>query len=489
MPIRRVAAAGKPGEYQRLDFTLTPSVADADGRFTITLKRPGAMTLGYAFLQPSEWGRYKGLPIRRDLAEAMITQGVRVVRFNGGMIERPDYRWQHMRGPRDCRPPYDGFYDRWCSNGFGPLELLAFCEAAGLVAIVGLNMDETPEAFADFVAYCNAPADQPAGQRRAADGHPDPYRLRYLQIGNETQVDADYAERFKRVAKAVWQVDPEITLLPCGNVYNMTGRERGEDVRNRLKPHLEITRFAKENGKRLLWDGHAFNTGDEVGPARAEGGHVRGAIEFSRWLSRLDPACGAAPVGLLEFNAARFDLRRGLQHAVEMNVVQRAGDRVRAAAMPNVSQPWGVYQNDWKAVLWTQGNLDYNQQRVWFQPAAYVDRMIARSWAPLVVSCEVDDTSGKLDVVVRKSDDDKRLVLQAVNTCDKPVVAKVAVIGFMPAESTARREELTGPLDGCNTLEQPEQIRPANWAWSHGLRGGRMEVTFTPQSFTIIELK
>ena len=92
-------------------------------------------------------------------------------------------------------------------------------------------------------------------------------------------------------------------------------------------------------------------------------------------------------------------------------------------------------------------------------------------------------------MVVRKSDNGKRLVLQVVNTSDKPVAAEVALAGFTPTESTARREELTGPLNGCNTREQPEQIRPASRAWSHGLRGGRLTVTFVPHSFTIVELR
>ena len=73
-----------------------------------------------------------------------------------------------------------------------------------------------------------------------------------------------------------------------------------------------------------------------------------------------------------------------------MNAAHRYGDVIRAVGTPNVSQPWGVYQTDWKAVLWTQGNIYYTQDKVWFQPAYYVDQMIARHWAPDVVSCSTD---------------------------------------------------------------------------------------------------
>jgi hypothetical protein len=64
-----------PGEYQRVEFALTPNASDEHGRFGITLKQPGSVVVGYAFLQPGEWGRYKGLPLRKELVEAVIAQG------------------------------------------------------------------------------------------------------------------------------------------------------------------------------------------------------------------------------------------------------------------------------------------------------------------------------------------------------------------------------------------------------------------------------
>ena len=67
----------------------------------------------------------------KDLAAALLAQGIGVLRFNGGMIEVPGYRWRHLRGPRDQRPPYDGFYDRYCSRGFRPAEVVAFGHAGG----------------------------------------------------------------------------------------------------------------------------------------------------------------------------------------------------------------------------------------------------------------------------------------------------------------------------------------------------------------------
>jgi alpha-L-arabinofuranosidase len=471
--------------YERLAFRLAPKAAAKNARFAITLKQPGQMTVGYAFLQPGEWGRYKGLPVRKDLVDALIAQGIKLLRLNGGMIEVDGYRWANLHGPRDQRKPYNGFYDRYCSSGYGPVEHIAFCRAADIEPLIGLPMAQSPEEVADFVAYCNAPNGTPAGDRRKADGYAQPFLIRYLQIANESGVNANYAGYFQRVASAVWNVDPDITLVPAGNCYNFSGKENEAEMRRRLAPHLQITRFVHDNGKKLLWDFHAFNTGDD--PGQALGGAVTGGVAFSQWLSRLAPECGVVPVACLEFNAGRFDFLRGLAHAVEMNVVARAGDRVRAVATPNVSQPWAVYQTDWKAVLWTQGNIYYTQDRVWFQPAYYVDQMIARNWAPDVVACQTQARERTLDVVAAKSGDGKHLVLRVVNLTDRPIPATLSISGFASA-SSASVQTLTGDLNGYNTLTAPTKYQPQTTTWSRQIAPKPDTYTFPAHSFTVIRI-
>ena len=69
---------------------------------------PGSVVLGYASLQPGDWGRFKGLPVRRDVAEALVAQGITVLRYGGSMVNHPEYRWKKMIGPRDSRQPYRG---------------------------------------------------------------------------------------------------------------------------------------------------------------------------------------------------------------------------------------------------------------------------------------------------------------------------------------------------------------------------------------------
>ena len=188
---RRLKISGS--DWQRLGFRLKPDAADKTARFALTLKKPGSITVGYVFLQPGEWGRFKGLPVRKDVAEGLIRQGITVLRQGGSMVNAAEYRWKQMIGPRERRPPYTGTWYLHSSNGWGIFDFLNFCEAAGVLGIPDVNMGETPQDMADFVEYANGPANSEWGRRRAVDGHPAPYRLKYLELGNEERVNENYS--------------------------------------------------------------------------------------------------------------------------------------------------------------------------------------------------------------------------------------------------------------------------------------------------------
>ncbi len=468
-------------EWKRYNFALTPSESGEGGRFTVTLARPGSVVLGYAFLQPGPWGRFHDLPARRDVAEGLIDEGVTVMRLGGSMVNARGYRWKNMIGPRDRRPPYQGTWYPYSSNGWGIFEFLGLCEAAGVQAIVAVNMDETPQDLVDLVDYANGPVDSTWGSRRAADGHPAPYRLKYLELGNEEAVDEAYWRRFRPMAEAIWAKDPEVTLIvgdfeyrqPIADPDHFEGAPRIES----LAAHKKILDLARARNREVWFDVHIWNHN----PREARG-RIAALASFDGALAKLSPG---APYRLcvLEENAINHAVRRAVAHGETVNGLMRMGDRVPIVCAANALQPDGQNDNGWD-----QGLLFLDPSKVWLQPPGYVTRMISRNQQPVVVDAKADGDSGDLDVTATRSADGTTLVVQVANVGGQPRPCRIRVEGFTPSKPTARVEELTGPLDAVNTTREPARIatRQAEWRLDAKDGGG---YTFPPYSFTVLRFE
>jgi hypothetical protein len=467
----------RSNEWQRLEFRLMPRGSDQTGRFAIKLKTPGSILAGCAFLQPGKWGRFKGLPDRKDVAEALIHQGITALRYGGSMVNAPEYRWKKMIGPRDRRPPYRGTWYPHSSNGWGILDFLNLCEAAGFLPIPDFNMDETPQDMADFVEYVNGPADSAWGRKRVADGHPKPYRLTHLELGNEERVDANYWRKFKPVAEAIWAKDPSMILVVGDFAYGETIRDplefKGADSGiTSLTAHQEILGLARSHGGEVWFDVHVDTDGPDKPTAKALPSYVAAIDKIS------DGAKHAVVV--FELNANNHKQRRALANAKAIMLIERLGLPVVTSA--NCLQPDGQNENGWD-----QGLLFLNPSHVWLQPPGYVTRMFSVNYEPVLAKSEVLPAVGDFEIAATRSDDRKTLVLQAVNLGDRPMPATISLKGFTPLKSTAMVEELAAPMDAMNTAENSERVKPSQKKWRHHFAMGGTDYTFRPYSFTILK--
>lgn len=480
----RTRIAVPAGGWKRFDFALAPDTTDPAGRLAVRLDRPGSVRVGYAFLQPGGWGRFKGLPVRRDVAEALIDQGLTVLRYGGSMVNAPGYRWKNMVGPRDRRPPYPGHWYPHSSNGWGIPEFLAFCDAAGFLAIPAVNLDETPQDLADLVEYANGPADSPGGKKRAADGHPAPFQLKHLEIGNEEAVDEAYWTKFKPIAEAVWAKDPDIILVVGDFAYNgrITNpfKFEGAPRIKSLAVHKKILELAKAHKRPVWFDVHVWN--DRPRDPDRLGGGIIGLRDFGAALAKLCPGADFK-VAVFEENANNHAHRRALAHAHAVNELERSGGLVPVVCAANCLQPAGQNDNGWD-----QGLLFLSPHGVWPQPPYHVTRMLARNYLPRVVKADVAGGGG-LDVTAKADEGGKLLQLQVVNPGDKPVAATLRLAGFRPSKAAARVVELAGKPDDVNTAADPGRVAPRERNWEYHTRDGAAEYTFPPYSFTLIRLE
>lgn len=163
---------------------------------------------------------------RRDVLAALRELNPRTLRYPGGNF-LSGYNWLDGVGPRAARPRRRDL--AWRSietNQFGTDEFLAYCHALGTAPMLGVNLGTGDIAgAAALVEYCNAPAGSAYADMRAANGHPQPYNVRYWCLGNEMDgpwqighLDAQrYAAKAREAAKVMRWHDPALELILCGS--------------------------------------------------------------------------------------------------------------------------------------------------------------------------------------------------------------------------------------------------------------------------------
>jgi alpha-L-arabinofuranosidase len=171
--------------------------------------------------------------MRRDLLETVRSINPPLIRYPGGCFA-DGYHWKDGIGPRQNRPKRPNLAWRKLGpkigpkedNHFGTDEFMTFCKEVGAKAMMTTNVGSgTAQEAADWVEYCNGPADSKWGAERAKNGHPEPYNIEYWFIGNEIfgpherghQKPEKYVQTVKEYAKAMKKVDPNIKLIACGH--------------------------------------------------------------------------------------------------------------------------------------------------------------------------------------------------------------------------------------------------------------------------------
>ena len=164
--------------------------------------------------------------LRVDVVAALRELNYRAMRYPGGNFVS-GYRWEDGIGPKDRRPRRREM--AWQSietNQFGTDEFIHFCREIGTEPMLAANLGTgTIQDAANLVEYCNAPTGSQYADLRAANGHEEPYGVKYWCLGNEMDgpwqighLDAmDYAKKAREAAKLMRLHDDSIELVLCGS--------------------------------------------------------------------------------------------------------------------------------------------------------------------------------------------------------------------------------------------------------------------------------
>jgi alpha-N-arabinofuranosidase len=213
------------GDWRKYEFELRPARSDPLARFAVLFLGKGRVWVDQLSLMP---GDAVG-DVRADVLERVAALRPAFIRWPGGNVAQ-DYHWEWGVGPRDRRPIWVNL--SWRNepepSDFGTDEFIAFSRRVGAEPTLTVNVEgrgATPEEAAAWVQYCNGPATSRYGAMRAANGHPEPYNVRYWEIGNEIwgswvrgHSDAEtYARNYRRYHDAMRAVDSTIRFIAVGD--------------------------------------------------------------------------------------------------------------------------------------------------------------------------------------------------------------------------------------------------------------------------------
>jgi len=240
---RQTVSLGKMSKgYKKFTFSFKAENS-GPGQFEIVGTGTGSFHVGAVSLRPAD--NIEGF--RPDAIAALKGLRSGVYRFPGGNFVSA-HEWHYAIGDPDKRPPVlDPVWRALQSNDIGTDEFMTLCKLLGVEPYITVNAG-TGDAWSagEYVEYCNGDVSTPMGKQRAANGHPEPYHVKFWGIGNEMwgisyQYGAMKLNQFEykhnQFARTMKKADPTIKLIACGAMPDtMTGSKESLNLGTNLIP-------------------------------------------------------------------------------------------------------------------------------------------------------------------------------------------------------------------------------------------------------------
>lgn len=476
--------AGRDWAQHRL--TIKANKTDPNARLVLLATKRGGVGLDMISLFPRKTFHDHANGLRPDLAQAIADLQPKFVRFPGGCLVHGNglgnqYRWQDTIGPVETRRGQANLWGYHQSVGLGYFEFFQFCEDIGAMPLpvvpcgvtcqhtghtsnVGqraMPMEDLPKYIDEVLAlieWANGPATSKWGAKRAAAGHPEPFGLTHIGVGNEEAMTPAFEERFEAINAAIQAKHPEITVIgTVGPFSDGVDYDAGWKIANRLKLAMVDEHYYKSPD--WFWDNRLRYD----------------AYDRSR-----------SQVYLGEFAAhddqRRTTLRSALAEAAYMTTLERNGDVVRMASYAPLLAKAGHTQ-------WNPDLIYFTNTQVAPTVNYYVQKLFGRNSGDVYVPSELTDVEAKDRFATSTVRDSKSgdLILKLVNGGEKPRSVHIELSGAAGLQSTGAVTVLTDkdPM-ATNTLEHPDTVTPQT---STIAVGPEFDFEASPFSLTVIRIK
>ncbi|MHB8520279.1 MAG: alpha-L-arabinofuranosidase C-terminal domain-containing protein [Limisphaerales bacterium] len=506
---------GLSAGWQKLSGTLEiepGSPADVPYQLSLTANGPGQFVIQRCLLRPADHVNGADPDVIRLLKESRLP----LLRWPGGNFAST-YHWEDAVGPVEQRPTRPNYaWGNLEPNLFGTDEFIAFCRAVGCEPMICLNAGSgTPDEAARWIEYCNGPATSPMGARRAANGHPEPYRVKHWEVGNELwgrwqfhwTTPEGYVDRYQQFLQKMFAADPGIKPYACGAPV-LWGKHWNDTLVAGAAPLLEsITDHP-------LIGGSVPPTADPLDVYR-DFMAVPGVLE-QKWSD-------------LERDMARGGVKQPRLAVTELQMFARIGGAADASAAgrlthDNLVNPGTMAEGLYDVLIYHAavrlqpfvemvthsaivnhgGGLRKERERVYANPCFYAQAAFAAFAGATPVAVDLDTAVehaprvlpdlknaapsarfGAIDALAALATDGSLLLSIVHRGTAGPVRLSVALQDFRSGDAAALRTLTADVPWAANSLDAPRAITPVDSAID--VKNGRLELDLRP--YTVVRLR
>ncbi len=439
--------------WTKVSTVLTPNEDCKNAVLRVLSLTLGEVDVDMISLLPED--TYKGHGLRKDLAEALEALHPKFLRFPGGCVVHGGgdgfwntYRWWKTIGPKEERQALKNTWGYHQSMALGYFEYFQLCEDMGMeplpilpcgVSCQGANggwsmrdqaqdavpmseMDEWVDEALNLIEWANGDATTKWGKLRAAAGHPKPFNLKYLGIGNEERISPEFEERFKYVYNKVQAAHPEITIVGTAGPGSHAGNS---DYENGWK-------LADEIGLPIM-DEHYYERRD----------YFLNSKQYDSY-----PRDRKTKVYLGEYAAKDKKLIDALAEALYLLHVERNADVVTMTSYAPLFARKG-------AENWNPDLIYFDNEKPYLTCSYYVQQMFGLSsgnyyYGDCVTINDADKYQEQTVVLDTKT---RTLYVKMCNAGENAKTATIDLSRFKTLKSSAQKRTLTGNPEDENTYE------------------------------------
>lgn len=454
----------------------------ADTQLVLVAGEKRTIWLSLVSLFPPTWNdRPNGLRI--DLMQMLVDLKPKFLRFPGGnylegntLEER--FKWWETLGDLTERPGHPCPWGYRSCDGMGLHEFLLWAEDMGAEPVVGLyagynldksyipagpGLDQYVQEALDEIEYIIGPVDSKWGAKRAAAGHPEPFPLRYVEIGNEDWFDTSgsYDGRYAQFHDAIKAKYPHLKCI------SSVGYEQSKWLVKSREPDVLDEHYYRSTDEFINDFKGYYEKYDRNGPE----------IFVGEWAAHEDANIRPWSPGAREKYPATPGMLSAIGDAVFMTEMERNSDIVTMQAYA----PLFVNLNEYQ---WRPDLIAYNAIESYGSPSYHALKMFSTNFGDEILAAVLDDDS-TLHYSVTRDSTEGIVYIKLVNPETSTEAVRITLDGTEKVAPNALAEVMTGDPDDYNSLEEPTKNVPETIK----VPGIKPSFTYQVPAYSVVVLK